>query len=293
MGLGVDDSYVYYGSKGTPPAYTDGILYKVLKNGGSPAVLATGLNRPLNLTLDDQRVYWSNGGHTDMADGTLVSIAKTGGAITTIAASIVRPGNPVLAGDRIFWTTREQPTGRVLSAKKDGTDAAPTEIATGLANPSDLEVAGTTLVWATQGQEPDGKDALVERASFDGTGRMPLAKGIASPSYQLGITADAVFVGSFVEGNVRRLPFDLSGPTIIGSALGQPQELVADGANVFAATGPGHRIVALPANGGTAVVVADGQIFPSYIAMDADYIYWTDGPLDGAATIRKAKKPAK
>jgi hypothetical protein len=292
MGRGVDEGFVYYGSRGTAPAFADGILYKVPKNGGAPVVLATGLNLPLNLTLDDQRVYWSNGG-TETALGTIAAIAKTGGAVTTLSGPLVRPGNPVLSGDRIFWTTREQPTGRILSAHKDGSDAAPTEIATGLANPSDLEVAGNTLVWATQGHDPAGKDALVERANLDGTGRTSLAKAIAAPSYQLGIAVDAVFVGSFVEGNVRRIPFDLSAPTILGSGLGQPHELIVDANTVFASTGSGHRILALAAGGVAPVIIADGQTFPSYMTMDADYVYWTDGPLTGSATVRKAKKPGK
>jgi len=293
MGLAVDESFVYYGTKGSPPDYLDGVLYKAPKNGGAPVVLATKQNVPLNLTVDDTRVYWTNGGHVTMSDGTVVSIAKSGGAPTVIAGPMMRPGNPVIVGDRIFWTARGDAGGRVLSAHKDGSDAEPTVVASNIGPASDLEVAGTTLVWASSGLAPDQSDALVERANLDGSSRVTLAKGIASPSYQLGVAADALFVGSFVDRAVRRVPFDLSGPVVVATSLGQPHELIVDGDVVFVSTSVAHRVVALPVKGGSPVVVADGQLFPSYMAMDADYIYWTDGPLSGAAAVRKARKPGR
>jgi len=293
MGLSVDNEFVYYGTKGTPPDYPDGILYKIPKSGGTPTVLATALNRPLNIALDDARVYWTNGGHPDVADGSVMSVAKTGGVATTIAGPMTRPGNPVIAGDRIYWTVREQPLGRIVSARKDGTDAAPVDVVTGINNATDLQRAGDTLVWATSGLEPMKTDPIVERAGLDGMGRITLAKGIGGPSFQLGISADAVFVGSGTDGTVRRLPFDLSAPSIVAAALADPQEVLVDGAMIYVTTGNGRRVVGVPMAGGTPVIIADGQVNPSYLAVDADNLYWTDGSLSGAATIRKAKKPGK
>jgi hypothetical protein len=254
-------------------------------------VLATGLNRPLNLVVDETRVFWTNGGHGNIPDGSLDSVAKTGVDRLTLAKDMVRPGNPVLAGDRIFWTVREQPTGRILAMHKDGSDAVPTEIATNISNASDMQLAGTTLVWSTSGTEPEQKNPVVERANLDGSARMPLATGIPTPSFQIGVAPDAVFVGSVLEGTVRRLPFNLSGPKLLAAALVNVQEVVADAATLFLTTGNGGRVLAIPIAGGSPIVLANGQTYPSYIAMDADYVYWTDGPLSGAATIRRAKKP--
>ena len=293
MGLAVDDTSIYYGTKGTAPDYPDGILYKVPKGGGQPVVLATGLNRPLNVIVDARRVYRTNGGHTNLPDGSVESIAKTGADRKTIATALTRPGNPVLVGDRLSWTVREQPTGRIVSAKSDGSEAVPTEIATGISNATDLQQAGTTLVWSTSGTDAGDKAPIVERANLDGTGRMPLASGIASPSFQIGVAPDAVFIGSSADGSLRRLPFDLGTPTTLATALGTIQETRVDGSMVFVTTGNGARVLAIPMTGGAPVVIADGQTFPSYIATDAEYAYWTDGPIVGAATVRRAKKAGR
>lgn len=296
IGLVVDEAFVYYGSRGTPPDYPDGKIYKVPKAGGKPVLLAEGLNLPLNMAIDAERLYWTNAGHFGVPEGSVVSLAKGAAQVapTVIAAGLVRPGNPVIVGDRLFWTVRDLSPGRVLSAHKDGSDPAPTVVAEGVMNPSDLEPAAGTLVWASRGDPATGVAPLVERAALDGSQRVTLATGIAGSNYQLGVAPDAVFVGSFVDGMIHRVPFDLAvGPSVITKPLGDPQEIVVDGARLFVTTGKGLRVLAVPLVGGEPTVIADDQLFPSYLAMDDESIYWTDGALDGAvAAIRKAKKPA-
>jgi hypothetical protein len=292
MGLAVDETSVYYGTKGTGPDYHDGILYKVPKGGGQPAVLATGLNRPLHVVVDDTRVYWTNGGDGVLPDGSIESILKTGADRKPITTGAIRPGDPTLAGDLLFWSLREKPLGRIVAARKDGTDVAPKDIVTGIANANGLQLAGTTLVWATSPDDPS-ITPTVERANLDGSGRMPLGSGIKLPGYQIGVATDAVFVGSSSDGSVRRLPFDLSSPNVLATALGSVQEVRVDGTMVFTTTGSGGRVVAIPPTGGMPIVVADGQVNPSYMTTDEDYVYWTDGALVGPATVRRAKKPGR
>jgi len=46
-------------------------ILKLAKSGGTPTALATQLNRPTALVLDDASVYWINAG-----DGTIVKTSK-------------------------------------------------------------------------------------------------------------------------------------------------------------------------------------------------------------------------
>lgn len=294
-GLAIDDAYVYYANKGTPPAFTDGTIYKVSKSGGAPIALATGQNTPISVTVGGGRAYWTNGGQISQPNGSVVAVDVNGGAVKILASGVTRPANPILSATRIFFTTRTPPNGTVSSLRQDGSD--PQVVATGVFGPSDLEIAGDTLVWATSGTAKDGSDALVERANVDGTQRMQLAVGIPQPNYSLVITTDSVFVGSFADGTIRKLallpttqpPPPPPAPTFTG--LGEPQEIHSDGKTLYVSTGSAGKVVALPIDGGPATVIASGETFPSYVAIDADYIYWTDGALSGPAFIRKTKRP--
>jgi hypothetical protein len=287
-GIALDTDFVYYGAKGTPPNFVDGIVYKIPKSGGVPTALATGLNAPVKITLDGERVYWANSGNG--ATGSIASVAKNGGPVTTIASLMVHPNNPVVVGPRIYWTTREQPAGRLLSARKDGGDAMPTVVVDTIVNPTTLALMGTTLVWGAMGAAADGSDARVERANLDGTARITLALGIPAPAYQFGFGPDALFVGSRADGTIHRIPFDTAiAPTTIASGLGEPQEIIADETTLYVVTGAGKRVVALPSGGGSERLIAQ-QVYPSYLAADADNLYWLDGPLSGTATLRRAKK---
>jgi hypothetical protein len=293
-GLAIDDTYVYYASKGTPPAFLDGKIYRLPKTGGTPFVLASGQNRPISLVVGGGRAYWTNGASSDQPDGSVAAVDVGGGPVKVLATGLIRPATPVLSDTRIFFTTRA-PGGTISSLRQDGAD--PQTVVTGVAGPSDLELAGDVLVWATGGTKKDGSDATVERVNTDGTQRMTLAVGIPNPDYALAITADSVFLGSFADGSIRKLALSPASqpppppPAPFSTGLGDPQELHLDGSTLYVSTGNQGKIVALPVAGGSPTVVAHDQVFPSYLAVDADSLYWTDGALSGAAAIKKTKRP--
>src|ERR1700690_1557349 len=71
FGIAVDDQYVYYTSS------VDGTLSRLPKNGGDPVVIATGMNGPYRLALDDAAAYVAVIGTTDSyVDGEIVRVAK-------------------------------------------------------------------------------------------------------------------------------------------------------------------------------------------------------------------------
>lgn len=295
-GIALDETFVYYASKGTAPDFMDGAVWKVPKSGGASIELAVGLNRPLALTTDAEWVYCANGGHTDRPDGSIVAIPKGGGAPRSLLLSGLRPNNPVISGDQLFFTLREIPNGRVLATKKDGSTLnAPVEIATGLAGANDFVRAGNGLVWSTTGNMPDGSDARVEAAAFDGSNRRTLAQGIPVPSYQTGVLGDAIFVGSGTRQSLERIDLASDGgaPITLATMLGTPQEVVADASWIYMTISSPPRVIALRPIGSAPIVVADQQSFPSYLGADATHIYWTDGLLnEGTATVKRTPKLA-
>lgn len=101
-GIAVDADFVYYGAKGSPPDYFDGVLYKIPKSGGVPTPLATGLNHIIKIRADGNRVYWANGGHVDLPDGSVASVSNNGGPITIIASGLLRPYRAADA-EYVYW----------------------------------------------------------------------------------------------------------------------------------------------------------------------------------------------
>lgn len=291
-GLAVDDANVYYADKGTPPAYEDSVIYRTPKAGGAPATLARNLVRVNSIVVDGGRVYATTSGHDGLNDASVVSVPTAGGPLRVLAAGLPSTATPAVADGRVFFVTKDSPTtGRLLSVHADGSDPAPALAADGVVNETDLEAFGSTLVWSASGAATDGSEAVVESIATDAGGRTVLARGIATPGYRIGMTSDAYLVPSRADGTIRKVPFDTSvAASTFATGVGQPQEVTVDGDVVWITTGSGHSVVRVPVAGGAPTTVVDGQTFPSYSAIDAAYLYWTDGTLAGPATVKKSKK---
>lgn len=288
-GIAIDDAFVYYAAKGAS-GDPNGSVLRVAKSGGATTTLATGLNRPISIVIDGPLVISMNGGNGMDPDSSLVSFPKEGGPVTPIVNGVTRLNNAVRSGDDVFFTTRDLDGGNIRTVKLDsGADAndTPAIVVPNVTYADDLVIDGDRLVWASTTLDGGG---AVERSLFDGGSRTLLTEAIHDPSFKIAPMGDAVIVGSRSEGTVRNVSLINGATTLLASNLGSVQELIIDGAFIYATTGSGRRVVAIPLAGGTPVVLADAQVFPSYLALDAEYVYFTDGPLSGAATIKKAKR---
>lgn len=292
-GLAIDDAFVYYAAKGSTDTSIDGAIYKVPKAGGTSTLLVNGLNHPISVEVDDTTVFIAVGGSGDQADASLVTVPKTGGTPLVLAKDLVRVANPVPSGDVVYFTTREQPAGNVRRIKKDGSESSPTTLVTGVVNPGELLIAGGGLVFTGLGTQPNGSDSTVERVNLDGSGRLLLTNSIPSPSYRIAATTDALLVGSQSDGTIKRVAFTGGTPTTIATDVGQVQETLLDGATLWVTTGAGGKLAGVATTGGAVTSVLENQVFPSYLAMDAEYLYFTDGRLSQAASIKKVRKPIR
>jgi hypothetical protein len=99
--------------------------------------LASGLAEPLDLTLEDANVYW-----TDGTDGTINRMAKNGGAVTPIATGQSRPVRIATDATHVYWTNILG--GVVMRAPKAG--GAPTMVSSAV-QPLDIVLAGDSAYW--------------------------------------------------------------------------------------------------------------------------------------------------
>lgn len=293
IGLAVDDTHLYYGSKGHPPDFLDGEIWRTLKDGtGTPELIASGQNRPLNITIDDTHVYWSNGATPPAAYGSIVRAPKSGGAFQVLAEAMLRPGNPIVVGDTIYWTVKEP--GEILSTAIDGDGngglGVVSTVVTGLAEPRDLAFHDGALYWATAGLPPsDGP--VIARKFLPAGSEQTLATSIDDPSYKIAIDADNVYVGSFATNEVLAVPLLGGLPVPLAVNIGAPSEIVVDDSMVYFTTGDGNAVLKVPITGSDETLVALGNAYTSYLTQDADFVYWTAGYLnDPGGNIMRAPK---
>jgi len=86
---------------------------------GAPEVMASGLDYPNGITVDDASVYWTNRGA-----GTVLSLprdASPGDAPVTVATGQAAPGAIVAAADAVYWVSEggsSSPSGAVVRLPK-------------------------------------------------------------------------------------------------------------------------------------------------------------------------------
>lgn len=78
-GVAIDERYVYVTLRGTPPAYTDGAIVRVPREGGAVEPMVEGVVLPHAIAVTDSLVIFTSRGTLDDAGGT------SGGAIYRVA----------------------------------------------------------------------------------------------------------------------------------------------------------------------------------------------------------------
>jgi hypothetical protein len=117
--------------------------------GGAVTKLAPGLQGPQGIAVDDQNVYWANGG-TNGTDGTVMKEPLGGGAITVLASGQCSASEVAADGTNVYWVNLGCPGGpgsTVMSVPRNG--GTPVVLATG--SPLRLKVGATSVYWTGGG----------------------------------------------------------------------------------------------------------------------------------------------
>jgi sugar lactone lactonase YvrE len=136
--LAIDADYLYVAE------YGKGRVVKRPLRGGRDIVIASGLQRPVALALDDQDVFISC-----ERDGTVRRVSKRGGRVTTLATG--QYNHDILAADDRYVYWGDWGTRALMRVRKDG--SAPAEVVMpGLRNIVGVAVSETHIALTSEGR---------------------------------------------------------------------------------------------------------------------------------------------
>jgi hypothetical protein len=256
----------------------DGQILTVPTGGGGFDVLVHGTSGPAGyVTTDGTRLYWTH-------DTVLAAVLFDGGGLAQLGMTTTPWGVAVNASDA-FWTDFANP-GNVLRTPIDGGTTVTLNDAQ--ENPGAVVVDATSVYWTASGA------GAVAKASLDGGSPALVASGIATPQ---GMAVDATRLYVAGADAVYAIP--------VGTENGQPAPLLAETNGMGMAvdstamywlaqgTGPTTGTVKMlpfdALDAGTPVTLATGQPTPTFIALDANSVYWTSSAFGGPVT--KVAKP--
>ena len=267
----------------TDPAHCGACDHSCLGNACSggvcdPIVLTTGQDRGYAIAVDGAAIYWTS------EHGTLNKLDVGGGTSATLANGTAYTDLRQDA-QSLFWTAIGD--GSVHRIDKSGTNASALA-SQGLMQPSDLFVDDGGVFFS---------DTEAEQIWFvqkDGTGLQLLASAAPRPR---GIAADAThvyFTGA--DGAVRRAPRGGGAAELVSSAPSgfYGRGLVLDADHVYWRVGEigdfagaeGH-VYKVPKAGGPPTSLADSEPGPRQLAIDGEWLYWTNLVSGTVSRVRK------
>jgi sugar lactone lactonase YvrE len=269
-----------------------GCLTASCANGNcQPLTMKPGQAFPHLIALDEQFVYWTNGG-ADIGNGSVMRVRKDGTAQRTLASGGKKPRGIALDGDYVYWS--DGVDGSLHRAQKhveesdeplwtNGTDTEPGD--------GDVLIHDSKVYWTHE------RGGLVRRANLDGSNAMAVASGQPSPKELAALGGFLYFTVSDAK-TLRRVP--LAGGTV--EAISAPADddfpPVAYGSGIVESAGVlfyresswgigrAGRVVRFDPVADTFMLLANAA-GAAGVAVDAEHAYFTS-PED--STIGRAPR---
>jgi hypothetical protein len=266
-----------------------------------PVTIASGQALPRTIAVDGSAVYWAN-----FNRDTIMRMPFGGVPVPIVSATGV--GFFAIDGTSVYWT--DGSGGRVMRTPLDG--GPPVVLAAGQPGPGEIAVNATDAYWLNNGVSQCGVRGTIMKVALAGgtpevIAELDLARVLAldatsvywtnfntvrkaplggGPATTLGVdpagyaindlTVDATSVYWPSRTAIMKLPIE--GGTPVELATGAPNSLGGSSVkvnqtNVFW-VGADGTIQTMPLGGGSKTVLATQQL-DSFIAVDAQNVYWT------------------
>lgn len=249
----VDDVAAYWTNVG-------GSVRSVLKSGGTPVSLLSGLSTPHRIAQDSDSLYFTNG-----TDGRVMKMSKRGGNVEVLATGQGSPTGLVLLGSQLFWANYT-PNASLMTLK----DGAVTTLVSGVGNPHDLTTDGSRLFFT----DIDGRK--IRRANLDGSAPTIIASLSTLPFAVISDGTSVYWSEDSVNGRIAKASVNGGAITTLVSGQNRPHGLVFDGADKIYFTNYGSgEIVRMTKTGASKTVIASGQSGAGAVQTDNTHAYWS------------------
>jgi len=223
------------------------------------------------MTLDDQRVYFANGG--TMA-GCVYYAPIGGGEIKTVDCKQPYLQDMLVDGNALYWITNGAngiAEGTVM--KLDVATGAMETLATDQYSASGLALNAGSIYWSTWSKGPTPTGRVMH---------MPLGGGLpellledARPTRDLATDGNTLYYTTFDDPSaVRSIPVAGGTPITLVDGLKYARPPVFDAASVYTGDSTG-KLVKAPRLGGATQVIADVGSPIGRLVVDGDRIYFT------------------
>ncbi|MFH1827625.1 MAG: DUF5050 domain-containing protein [Nanoarchaeota archaeon] len=211
-----------------------GKIMKVSKNGGNSTELAIGQSNPYNVMIDSGFLYWTNN-----IPSSIMKMPTNGGNVNTLYSGMPDVSLDGIASDttNLYWTNYTE--HKIMTGPKNGGN--PTELASAQSSPISIAVDATDIYLAN-----NGNDTIM---------KMPIGGG---------------------------------NQVTLASGQGNPRNIVIDTTNVYWTSEGNGEIGRVSKNGQNLTILATGEPKPYYLTVDSTSVYWTNR-ISGGNVMKVAK----